>query len=1457
MEFGNHSDGTDEETVSMEIDSDGSKGEKEMEMVTSSDEEEHRNVHPMPSLTPLTYETISDAEESPIQSDKSTPKIFPVPVSGTAHGPCHGRGKRRMSRSQRTRRSSLSVFQTAAGTDSDTEHSDTSKTRKQKVILAPPIPSSPPPLTPPPPPPNALPPAFTNTTSPSSLISLAARTLSSLSNPAVTITSTDASRTKAPKDTSEANTLDSSQWSSSNTLALPKSQGGLVFSATLPIPPIDVEFLTDTDTASESGVPGPTPLVSSRDPMLSGIGSEDTPASEGMGLVGGLEPPPPPTPLESQTPKTLPVVPEIIDSASALFELSASNLTETLALAEPLGTTCKGFPLPLPVSLPACDALYTTATGSTDIASSSIRQTSTVMGVPCSTPKNEGDFSDGLVQWCVESEPCSSSSGGAPDSSPLPNSLFISMLKISKVESLSESSDAFSPVAKSRYPFRSMSRDLGNRDATPCPDESLPVTDAKLPPASNAEESSVLKESSTQTSQIQGNKTVGVQSTVVLKLTEIKKEIPENESSESGAAPLPVKLNETQLEKLSSKKHASLRRDGHFVEEVSQQYEIESVGTTADSPLSRPAVYVAVIDPKLQLTEGSSSTVTTQQRTRLRKRREWPVEKRESSLEAHPGWSGRIEKPTMKWTRKLPLSRSGSDSVVAIETTRNRRKSTPRRLSVPKTASFSPTKSPTSLMMGSPTLNRALQLTLTSALAPALENALCASRSPQTVAKLNRDTVSRSPDSSPNLNRTLQRMLDQALSPVLESVLSHSSFRRLDTEIMKQPAISGQVSRDHEEVSHDSDTTPSESHTILGDETREEEGRFSTESKSTSPYHSPSRPLNPSPPDSTEGAVSTGVPSRADSGRLNRQFARKSTGAAVAPSRNGPGGSKKSTAKKSTGVRTSVGGTKRGFAKKSTSAASQVRAKTGIAKAQPSSTSTSVNRNTNRPVPKSQGSSGHAKHSVDAFLGKIKQVMSNLERQCRGSSAILKGTPASKEGVELLTINKKGKPVQQVKSTARGQQARPVQHAKSQATGTRGHSTTLEARPVDTIAPAYSSSKLAKGKDAVSNIKQGKSSGRLVVPTVIEESGITGTLQFPWEKAGESSVPEKVAMEVETSPKQSGSVLARGLSSMDDVVKRLGFIVTWNELQPLLRTSEDPSQSVAACTGTGLTGNPLLKPEPELVSESVAESALNLSTRVSTRGTVEGSSLRPKRFRPYSSPLLALPAYRLHSSYRTHAKLSLSSLSHSHKINPMTIWCKFEVFGKCGDPQCTRQHFRDVTLSKSELVDDIISYSPALSSDNTKVSKTRNETSKASLSKTSAKSRSYGASLMETFSGKMSDEQLLVLAAHRVSETRTAGEDGGIVAMEELRVRDTDVAQEGSDKTRWVGTRNPACQPLAGIFLFLAFYLLLYTLSYQAISLPRQPPLYRESPVQTHTQYLPVSAATDSRCVRTPTAHMY
>ena len=1365
MESGNNSNGTDSETVSMEIDSDGSKGEEEMEIVTSSDEECGKT-DSSPSLAPLAYETISDSDESPIQPNTGGPSVSDA-VS-------RGKGKRRrMSRSQRTRKSSLSVTHTAPSTASDSE-TETSKTRKQ-VVLAPPIPTSPPPRTPPPPP-NAPSPSLSS--SPCSLLTLAARTLASA-------TPTTSPLTLTISNAGESKTHASSEECSSNTLS--KTEGGLVFSTTLPIPPIDVEFLTDTDTASESGLPCSTPLVSSRDPMLSGIGSDDAPTSEGMGFVGTVRPPPS---FESKTLKTDPILPEIegstvASSACVLPELSDPTLTGSLGLAESLETRLS---LPLPVSL---DNAGTNTTG---VAPSGIEQSSSAFGNHSLTPNNEGEFSDSLVQWCVESEACSS----ALDSSPIPNNPFISMLKISKIESLSESSDTFSPIPKSADLFRAMSPDLEIMDVTPCPDESNTPTETK---ASNSADSSKAKFLRKKTALLpKGGKMIGHKekspNTLVSLLTGRNTEGLERKSSER-AATLPTRGNRTEFEK---ERVGSLPRE-ITPEERSQKYEIESVGT--DSPMRKPmeqAVFIAVIDPDPVLNKSSSPTVS-QQRKRIRKKKEAAVEKREVLPKARPGFGGRVEKPTRRKVGRLLLSRCGSDT---IKTARNKRKSTPRKLFVPTTAWSSPTfasNSPTSLLMASPTLNRALQTTLANALVPALENALCP-RSPRNLARLNRDTVSRSPDLSPTLNRTLQRTLDQALSPVLESVLSPSSFRRqmgcvwVASESTvhcegKQASGSSQGSHDHgvsagqqasgsSQGSHDHGGSAGQqasgssqgshdhgeragqqasgssqgSHDHGGSAGQQASGssqgshdhgerscdsvptesneECENERASVSVSLSNSPPMTPEAfsPDQRGVEVSSGVTLRA---AAKRYFARKST--ARAPSREQPGSSRRPFARKSAAgavragaaspkrafARKSTGGvvrttpskarsSKRHFARKSTTGtsegASQLKAKSNV-HPQPSGTSTVGT--SSKPVAKAQTSTEHTTSSVDVFLGKIKEVKSNLEKQKTRGTTVIRGTPASKQEV----TSKQSQIAQQTLSLARSQS-------------------------------------LAQAKQV--------------------------------QKAGELSVTKNVAIEVEVG---SENRLAQVCSRMDDVVKRLGFTVTWNELQEHLKSSEHQLQVVPTCIGASLlTVNPLQACQPETVSESVMESALNQSTQTYSAGDTAENSLR--RFRPYSSPLLSLSSYRLNPSYRTHAKLPLSSLSHSNKIDPMKIWCKFEFFGKCSDPQCTQQHFRDITLSKSELVDDIVSYSPTLSSDTTAVSRTSKTTAKASVVKSSTKKQSYGESLVEIYSGKVSDEQLLVLAAHHVNKARAGGEESGVLTMEELSARETDVAKEASEKTRWV-----------------------------------------------------------------------
>lgn len=1405
----------------MDIDSDGSKGEEEMEIVTSSDEEIGQDFQK--SLPPpLSYETISDTDDLPVKSGsgpKSGLKMAPGAVFGGSlpgRAPGRGRGKRRrMSRSQRSRKSSLSVTHSAVIliSDSDTEHSETSKQTEssralkmeEKVpvnITAPPIPSSPPPITPPPPPPPS-----TNspslTTSPSSLLSLAARTLaavttaSSPSKPAVTVTS-------------------SASEECTNAVALPKSQGDLVFTATLPIPPIDVEFLTDTDTASESGVPGPTPLVSSRDPMLSGIGSDDPPTSQGMGLVETPEAPP----VKSKTPVSVPnlsglpgvEIDAVASGACGLPEVTATPLTTELT--ESFESSCDRFPLLLPDTPTTGDNRNTTARS----MESGTHQSSVAVSGD-STRKIKEDSSEGVLSCCRESESCNSDCVPL-DSSPATktNNPFIFMLKISKIESLSESSDAFSPVSKVADPpppFSMMSPEHESSDARSSfdanPEYSPAITTTS--PTSSAAESKMFKTG-------QSDKAPPL-SSEGKKTTSNSEEVLEKDSSERFHSPPTKKVCETKVENESA---ISLTTEGNEpnLEEHSQTYEIESVETESRTrKTSEQSIFVAVIDPQPPQFVAGNEPTSSQQRKSSRKK-EMVVEKRRNSLKLQTGMGGRVGNRVKTQVRKLPLSRSGSDTIVAIETTRNRRKSTPRRLFVPKTADSSPTfasKSPTSLLMGSPTLSRALQSTLAKALGPALENALYPSKSTQQqLAKLNSETVSRSAVVSPTLNRTLQHTLDQALSPVLDSL---PSFRRgagagtrqvtQKSTVCREGVEVVQVSHDHKERSYDPGVSPSG--------TREEipDGE-SKASKGTTSAHN-----NPSQPPRVTNSVSPGAKGVAVGSSLPNSVSSKPLGG---PSR---AVAKKSTAGKRRTVAAalqprSMSGT-RNHPRGGSLAAGAASDRTG---SKPVATKTqNVLR---QPVP-----------SITSLLGKIQEMKSNLERQTRGSAAF-------QQVVELLT-SKQVKPVQQLKSRP----AKPTQPVSAQGTVGRGRSpvpgvTSGErgiSKPVKQVQqlakpvkPAQQISATSRDsttneKEPSPNVKQVKNSGRPAasttkerpeVPMVVEPLRLPQEkagevlmlsrekageplrlsrkkagepLRLPWEKAGEplrlprekegepvrlprekaGESDEVIIVEVNTKG-QSGS---QRLSGMDDVVEKLGFRMKWAELQEILRSPYQP-ETVATTTWGVLTEDLLPTHQPEVVSESVMESVQNLSSHVSSGETAEQSSGQLQRFKPYSSPLLSLSSYRLNPNYRTQEKLSLSSLSHSNKINPMKIWCKFEIFGKCENPQCTLQHFRDITPSKSELVDDIIAYSPTLSN---KVVKIDKKATKRSASKSSGKSCSYGGSLIERFSGKISDEQLLRLAAYNVNEAKTEGQEGGVLALEELRAQDVAATREGNEKTRY------------------------------------------------------------------------
>lgn len=79
----------------------------------------------------------------------------------------------------------------------------------------------------------------------------------------------------------------------------------------------------------------------------------------------------------------------------------------------------------------------------------------------------------------------------------------------------------------------------------------------------------------------------------------------------------------------------------------------------------------------------------------------------------------------------------------------------------------------------------------------------------------------------------------------------------------------------------------------------------------------------------------------------------------------------------------------------------------------------------------------------------------------------------------------------------------------------------------------------------------------------------------------------------------------------------------------------------------------------------------------------------------YQSPLLTFKAYRTNPLYRTLFKLPLTSLTHSHSINPFIPLCRYESKGgKCMDTSCKGQHINNITLTNEQLAKELLSYSP-------------------------------------------------------------------------------------------------------------------------------------------------------------------
>jgi hypothetical protein len=69
-----------------------------------------------------------------------------------------------------------------------------------------------------------------------------------------------------------------------------------------------------------------------------------------------------------------------------------------------------------------------------------------------------------------------------------------------------------------------------------------------------------------------------------------------------------------------------------------------------------------------------------------------------------------------------------------------------------------------------------------------------------------------------------------------------------------------------------------------------------------------------------------------------------------------------------------------------------------------------------------------------------------------------------------------------------------------------------------------------------------------------------------------------------------------------------------------------------------------------------------------------------KLFTPYESPLKHFHAYRFHPDFKQNVPGGLKSMTYSHKIDAKKEFCHYELEGRCNDPNCDMQHFKDISL---------------------------------------------------------------------------------------------------------------------------------------------------------------------------------
>ena len=241
-----------------------------------------------------------------------------------------------------------------------------------------------------------------------------------------------------------------------------------------------------------------------------------------------------------------------------------------------------------------------------------------------------------------------------------------------------------------------------------------------------------------------------------------------------------------------------------------------------------------------------------------------------------------------------------------------------------------------------------------------------------------------------------------------------------------------------------------------------------------------------------------------------------------------------------------------------------------------------------------------------------------------------------------------------------------------------------------------------------------------------------------------------------------------GGADSESMVKAKGLIrkiLSGKNLPTILNKKQCIESVQLSSVGTGefspfafLSANSVIQtssliPVPVLVPEKVLSELETPTPPSSTGGTLPAAS----GYQPYSSPLLRFDSYRLNPAFRSGGgddKSSLSSLTFSNKLNPHKLVCRYELTGVCSNPKCTAQHIRDASMSREELVRDLVSYAPTLAGCTEQEMVMVSEGQSLAVESVAGKIASFSSKLLEKYGERVSEEELYKLAIHETNTER-------------------------------------------------------------------------------------------------------